>query len=361
MKFQILSGCMLLIVAACSQPRNTDNLPINQYQVIGSHNSYKQAIEPALLDSMIARDPKAAGLQYAHISLPDQLDLGLRNLEIDVYGDSKGGRYAHPKGLKWVTPVEPYDPDSVMMEPGFKIFHMIDVDFRSSCPTLKIALQQLKSWSDAHPGHSPVYITLEAKGAADQLKGDAKLTDMEPLTPETFNALDSALRAGLGEDNLITPDLVRGEYSSLNEAVLKGNWPKLKDAEDRFMFILDDKGAKRDLYMQGHPSLQGRVLFVCAEPGTPEAAALILNDPANPEIPKLVKQGYFIRTRADANTVEARNNDYSRFEKACASGAQIITTDYYQPGSFFNSTYHIAFEDSTYMRVNPLFDNSGKQ
>ena len=358
MKFNALAGCLFLLLSACSPSNQNDNLPINQYQVIGSHNSYKQAIEPALMDSMIARDPRSMGLQYAHISLVKQLDLGLRNLEIDVYADSLGGRYAHPEGLDWVKPEQPYDPDGLMMEPGFKVFHMIGVDFRSSCPTLKIALEQLKEWSDANPGHFPVFITMEVKGSADQLKDDTELTEPERLTSATFDRLDSALRAGLGNDKLITPDMVRGSFPTLNEAVLKGNWPKLKEAEGRFLFILDDGGAKRDLYKKGHASLNGRVLFARAEPGTPEAAALLLNEPENPEIPKLVKQGYLIRTRADANTVEARNNDYSRFEKACASGAQIITTDYYQPSTFFNSPYHIAFANSTYVRVNPLFQTN---
>ncbi len=141
----------------------------------------------------------------------------------------------------------------------------------------------------------------------------------------------------------------------MNEAVVNDNWPRLKEAEGRFLFILDDAGFKRDLYLEGHPSLKGRVLFVNAEAGTAESAALILNEPENPKIPELVKQGYLIRTRADANTVEARANDYRRFEKAAASGAQIITTDYYQRSTFFDSPYHIAFADSTYMRINPLF------
>nr|WP_205461842.1 Ca2+-dependent phosphoinositide-specific phospholipase C [Mangrovibacterium lignilyticum] len=212
MKCSMLLACAAVLCAACSHNPSTDNLPINQYQVIGSHNSYKRAIEPALMDSMIARDPRATGLQYAHIPLSDQLCLGLRNLEIDVYGDSEGGRYAHQKGLDLVPAVQPYDPDSLMPEPGFKVFHMIDVDFRSSCPTLKIALQQLRQWSDAHPHHSPVYITLEAKGKADQLKDEDGLTSMEPLTTGTFDLLDSALLAGLGEDKLITPDMVRGDF-----------------------------------------------------------------------------------------------------------------------------------------------------
>lgn len=106
--------------------------------------------------------------------------------------------------------------------------------------------------------------------------------------------------------------------------------------------------------MQGHPSLKGRAVFVNAQPGTPEAAALFRNNPEDATIPDLIKKGYIIRTRADADTKEARANDYSHFEAAKKSGAQIITTDYYKPSTFFNSPYHIKFDDGGYFRVNPI-------
>ena len=109
--------------------------------------------------------------------------------------------------------------------------------------------------------------------------------------------------------------------------------------------------------MQGHPSLTGRLVFVNAEPGTPEAAAMFRNNAEDPSIPGLVKKGYIIRTRADSDTKEARANDYTHFKKAQASGAQIITTDYYKPSSFFNSPYHIVFEDGTYVRSNSVNEN----
>lgn len=38
---------------------------------------------------------------------------------------------------------------------------------------------------------------------------------------------------------------------------------------------------------------------------------------------------------------------------ACASGAQIITTDYYYKSSFFPSDYSVSFDDGTYMRREP--------
>ncbi|MBO6201037.1 MAG: hypothetical protein J6N74_05400, partial [Chryseobacterium sp.] len=64
--------------------------------------------------------------------------------------------------------------------------------------------------------------------------------------------------------------------------------------------------------------------------------------------------GYIIRTRADADTMEARSEDYSRFEKAKESGAQIITTDYYLPSKLFKSNFKISFDNKTYERKNPV-------
>ena len=40
---------------------------------------------------------------------------------------------------------------------------------------------------------------------------------------------------------------------------------------------------------------------------------------------------YIIRTRSDAGTLEARDNNYNRFESCLKSKAQIISTDYYKP------------------------------
>jgi hypothetical protein len=182
------------------------------------------------------------------------------------------------------------------------------------------------------------------------------LTEPEPFTPAIFDELDKALEEGLGKEHLITPDMVRGQYATLESAVLSDNWPRLKAARGRFLFILDDHDRKRDLYIAGHPSLKGRVLFVNAEPGTPEAATMIRNNPTVPEIRGFVEKGYIVRTRADADTKEARLNDKTDFMAACASGAQIITTDYYRKSTHFKSDYVVSFEGGNkYVRLDPVF------
>lgn len=345
----------LLIGLFFSADDKKDDLKLNQIQVIGSHNSYKNAIEPALFKLIQSKDTanQLSSLQYEHITLTEQLNLGLRNLEIDVSADSKGGKYANPKGLELIKPDQPYDVDGVMNKPGFKILHVPDIDFRSSVLTFEACLKELKTWSDQHPDHIPVFITLEPKDGETNRFG----TTPEAFTPELFGQLDSVIRANLGQNKLITPDQVRGKYKTLEQAVLRNNWPKLKNARGKFFFLLDDSGKKKDLYVQGHPSLKGRVAFVNANPGTPEAAAMFRNEPDNKEIVDLVKKGYIIRTRADADTKEARANDYTRFNNAKNSGAQIITTDYYKPSTFFNSPYQIKFDDGSYVRNNPVNAN----
>ena len=150
--------------------------------------------------------------------------------------------------------------------------------------------------------------------------------------------------------------MVRGKYQTLEQAVLANNWPTMKDAAGKFVFILDEKGDKRSAYIDNNPSLEGRVLFVNAPAGTPAAAILIMNDPVKEQqqIKEMVKKGYIVRTRADAETREARANDKTRFRAACESGAQIISTDYYQKSNLFNSPYSISFEDGKYVRKNPV-------
>ncbi|MFC3559348.1 phosphatidylinositol-specific phospholipase C1-like protein [Pedobacter jamesrossensis] len=344
---------LLLVLPAIALITIKEDPTINHIQVIGSHNSYKQAIDPALFAVFKKMDSASASkIDYEHISLPDQLNLGLRNLEIDVYADSAGGRYAHPKGLEWAKNQPSFDADGEMKKPGFKVLHIPELDFRSSAPTFVDALKVLRKWSETYADHTPVFITLEAKDDSIKKSG---FTAPELFTTKVFDDLDKVILTNLGKEHLITPDEVRGKYNSLEGAVLHKNWPKLSQAKGKFIFVLDATGKKRATYIQNHPSLKGRVMFANSDPGTPEAAFMIRNNPKDKQIPELVEKGYIIRTRADNDTQQARKNDKSDFDAACNSGAQVITTDYYQKSTHFNSEYFISFADGKYFRANPLF------
>jgi hypothetical protein len=125
------------------------------------------------------------------------------------------------------------------------------------------------------------------------------------------------------------------------------------------MFLMDNGGQYRADYLAGHPTLRGRVLFTNANPGDPDAAFVKHNDAAGAaniaEIQDLVRRGYVVRTRADADTVEARNNDTSTRDDALRSGAQWVSTDYPVPGlALFPSTYVAAIPDGHPARCNPI-------
>lgn len=81
-----------------------------------------------------------------------------------------------------------------------------------------------------------------------------------------------------------------------------------------------------------------------------------MNDPErdSSKIMQMVHKGYIVRTRADADTKEARRNDNTRFKVACRSGAQIITTDYYKKSAHFRSDYSVSFDNGKYVRRNPI-------
>ena len=225
---------LLLVLPAIALISRKEDLPISQIQVIGSHNSYKQAINPALFNVIKLQDSAAANsLDYEHIPMPEQLDMGLRNLEIDVYADAKGGKYAHPGGFDEVKAQPAFDKDGEMNKPGFKVFHVPDLDFRSSALSFTTALQQLRKWSEANPDHTPVFITLEAKDDSIKRRG---FTQPEVFTSKTFDELDAVIIENLGKEHIINPDLVRGKYKTLEEAILANKWPKLSQAKGKFLF-----------------------------------------------------------------------------------------------------------------------------
>lgn len=335
------------------------DLPINHYQCIGSHNSYKEYIDPQLIKIIDKTDTSrrtTKGLEYHHIGLSEQLNLGLRALEIDVYADEKGGKYANPKGLvmagKQVN--RAYDVEGVMNEPGFKVLHVQEIDFRSNCLTFKKCLSELKLWSDNHPNHEPIYITMNAKDDSIKLPN---FTKPEKFTAEVYDQLDGVIVSILGKQKLIVPDDIRGSFKTLERAVLQKGWPKISQGKGKFLFVLDEGKSKTDDYIKNHASLKGRILFTNSSVGSPEAAFLIMNNAIKDleKIKENVKKGYLVRTRADSDTREARTNDYRSFEAAKTSGAQIISTDYYVKSTIFPSQYSVSFEGKMYFRKNPLF------
>ena len=361
MKYLFFPLFMLLIFGCqLRQPAKEADLSvkINQLQVIGSHNSYKQAIEPALLQVLMARDSsRFLSQDYSHLPLQEQLALGLRKLEIDVVHDPQGGHFAKPLGIELLKQngLEslPYDEAGQMQKPGFKVLHVQDLDFRSHCLTLTDCLQEIKNWSETHQNHLPIAISFNVKTDTIDRPGFVKPF---AFTAAAFDSLDKAILSVFPKETIITPDMIRSNFATLEQAVKANNWPSVNKSRGKALFVLDEGGEKLATYIKGHASLQGRIMFVNAKPGTPEAAFIILNDPIHfqDSIQTLVKSGYLVRTRADEGTIQARSGDYKRLEAALSSGAQFISTDYYLPDKRFATNYRVQLPNGVVARCNPI-------
>ena len=337
------------------------NVRMNEIQIIGTHNSYHAGFAPSAAKLWQQRNPKIfEELNYSHPSLTTQLDGGVRQLEIDIFADTKGGLYAHPYGQKAIAdaglPADPpYDPDHAMEKPGFKVLHVQDVDYRSRCEPFTACLAEVRAWSKAHPQHLPVFLLIETKGG--KLKVNFPTVTPEEWTPQVFNSLDEEIRSVFPESEIITPEDVRGKYATLNEAIRAGNWPTLDKARGKVIFLMDQKNAG-PAYLEGHPSLKGRILFTNATPGNPDAAFIEENDGTPDAIDALVKQGYLVRTRSDEPAKQAPVNDTSRRDVVLNTGAQIISTDY-PAAEKATSGYVVELPGDTVARCNPVLKPKG--
>jgi Phosphoinositide phospholipase C, Ca2+-dependent len=291
-------------------------LRTNQVQVLATHNSYH--IEQ---DAPIQSSPTT---QYTHAPLDQQLDMGVRGFEIDVVNAPDG---------------------------SFPVVHTPVVDATSNCTPLAQCLSMIRTWSGAHPGHVPIFVLIEPKNDDVDFVIDPTLRRFDAAG---LDQLDKAVRSSLG-GGLITPDSVRGSAKTLRAAVLgRRGWPPLSKTRGKTLVALNTEGGIRNTFLQGHPSLERRAMFVTADAQSPAAAVIKMDDPDEAKIQALVKEGFIVRTRADADLIEARNHDTSRREVALRSGAQIVSTDFEVAVPTIGGDYVVQIPGGTPARCNPV-------
>ncbi len=284
----------LAVLAACGRDsgraapaptyRLDDTLRLNQIQVLGTHNSYHLAPPPGA-NLTPDRDITQATLT---VQLERQ---AIRQIELDVHA-SPGG--------------------------ALTVYHLRG-DEGTTCPTLVQCLREVRDWSDDHPGHLPVFVLLEPKH--------------ELAAPVDGLAVEAEIRSVFKPDQLLTPDQVQGTRPSLRQAVQELGWPLLGSTRNKVVFVYTDNVITRASYTSAETSLQGRAMFVYADPSSPLGAIASVPDARLDagRIADLIGAGYIVRTRADDAGVEARANDSSRAMAALASGAQLVSTDYPAP------------------------------
>ncbi len=360
----------------CAQ--SSDGLRLNQIQVVGTHNSYQMPADPRVMKIMGPRlkplfesmqknmppdqaavmkeehpnpltDSFTDALDYIQAPLEMQLRAGVRSLELDLQADPQGGLYANPlpyrelrqAGEKDLAPIY----EEQLRQPGMKVFHLADVDFRSQCPRFHQCLTLLRQWSDANPGHSPVFILLEPKlsGLEKVVPGASAVGAFDKAA---FDEVDADILSVFGRDRLFTPDDLRGKHSTLEGAALANAWPQVTAVRGKFLFLFLVPGLNLKAfapYLEGHDSLEGRVAFVQGLPGMKHTAFVMVDNAlAKPgRVSDLVRKGYIVRSRADIDTWEARHDDVHRKDATLASGAQIISTDYPQSPNIYGNDYQV--------------------
>ncbi|MEQ8858673.1 MAG: Ca2+-dependent phosphoinositide-specific phospholipase C [Pseudomonadales bacterium] len=320
--------CLALLSAGAPAAGADGALRLNDIQLLGSHNSYKLAMPAERMVALRAANPElAATLEYAHVPLTEQLELGVRKLELDVFYDPGGALFGRA--------------GSTAGPSAFPVLHVQNLDDRSSCANLFDCLQPLAAWSDAHPGHLPLFVSFNAKDDVIDRPGFLR---PRPFGEDAWLALDAELRAALGSRLLSPAEVFAGGEL---------RWPELDSARGRILTVLDEGGEKRREYAS---RWRERALFANLPEGEPGAAILIVNDPEADfaRIQRLVRAGFIVRTRADADTLEARSGSTARRDAAFASGAQLISTDYYLPAESFGTGYQVMMPGGGVGRCNPV-------
>lgn len=292
-------------------------LRMNHVQHKGTHNSYH-----------LRPDPYGPDWDYSHATLDVQLDRqGVRQVEIDVHYNAACGRY--------------------------EVYHLGLIDPLSTCHLFTDCLTVLRAWSDAHPGHLPLYLHVEPK---DSLTRD----QVEPR----MAALEQELLSVWPRELLITPDEVQGTAATLDEAVRTRGWPTLGAVRGRMLAYLDNSDTLRDVYSRGQTSLRNRLFFIDSDVGTPIASMVLLNNPTGANVALIqsaVRAGYIVRTFAEQSDDAAHANDRSYLDAALSDGAHILSTDFPAPvnmpgGAYYypTQTYFVDIPGGTPARCNPL-------
>jgi hypothetical protein len=270
-------------------------------------------------------------IDYTHIPLDQQFDTqGIRQIELDVWADPAGGLYANRNVMSVVdlptaSGVPALEPAGLQDPPHRR--HRLPV----TCFTFKECLTVIKTWSDAHPKPHPDRGARRGEGRRHARHLNVGFVTPVPLGPAQFDALDDEIRSVLPPEKLITPDDVALDY------------PTLEDASSSAAGRRSARRAGRSCSCSTTAGTTARTTWpgIRRSPGASSSRARSgqrrrrvhqaeqLEGPI--PIAARVAAGYVVRTRADADTEEARDNDTTTRDAAIASGAQWVSTDY--PGA----------------------------
>ncbi len=276
----------------------------NEVAFLGTHNSYKLGTTKEYKKLYNALDVMTFGAVKSEIgnftadTLTEQLQLGIRSLEIDIETVVSGS------------------------DIGFVVSHKPYIDNVSGCYDFAGALEEIKLWSDNNPGHLPITVIIEPKSGIVPVNG------MRNFNIDYANALDSLVFSVLGE-TLLSPKDMMGDYASFKEMRENDGWLALKDTLGKVMILLHDCSVT-DKFISQDETIKSRAMFPMLrydDRNKSYTSFILDNEPDKAlehESESLDKCNLIVRTRADSFP----NFSEERYESVNKCSSQIISSDY---------------------------------
>lgn len=270
------------------------NLRLNEIQMLATHNSYKKTGSDigrffvGLGDSF----EEARALRYGYHTLTQQLEFGVRSMELDVR----------------------------LRKDQFMLTHVPLVDNSSVAPIFSDALHEIKLFSENHPNHMPIILLIEVKD--DWMILDHALQKIESAQLEKLNTI---IKETLG-DQLFQPKDMIESGKTLKDTIQTTGWPTLQHMLGKVMVVLHPSHFVVP-YVALDPTLDTLSMFpgVYANQIDRDYASFIVHNEVNRDaIQALVDQQFIVRTRIDSQLI-FNATDY---DQAILSGAQILTSDF---------------------------------
>jgi hypothetical protein len=356
LKYLIKISILIFLINHQFKAQYSDSIRLNDIRVLASHNSYKKKPDPKVL-RFLSRFKKRLGedldpiqLDYGHERLTVQLDsFNVRGFEFDLAYDPNGGAYAKRRINYFIPGLKQKSKDARLYLPGIKLLHIADIDYETNYLTFKEALDELRNWSINNPNHIPLFVNLEIKRSSpgDYSKFLNRIGFKKaPITDTSiFEEIENEILTVFSDDSIIfKPQDLKGNYASIQERLAYEGWPRLNVCLGKIIFIID--GDIDGYYANAINRNEDCLMFIYSEPNDASCAFVIRNESVgNEEEINNLSNKYFVRTRTDAGTIEARKKDYAKFKAAIESQAQIVSTDYYRPDKTI-STFTVSLEVS---------------
>ncbi len=274
--------------------KDDDTIKLNEIKYLASHNSYKKNGPELgrLIIGLASSKEEARALDYGYKSLTEQLQLGIRSMELDLR----------------------------LRKDVFHLTHVPLVDNSSVAPVFSMALREIALFSQHNPNHIPIIILLEIKN--DWMVLDPKLRD---IGAEELRDLNDLIIAEL-DNHLVMPEQMKADNKTLNETIVSQGWPSVQSLLGKVIIVLHP-GEFSTAYYELNLSDEKQAMFIGVYHNDIEKsyASFVVHNSLDVElISSMVELGLIVRTRIDDNLVFS----WVDFDKAMSSGAQILTSDF---------------------------------